>query len=200
MIKLPTKLSNQQIVALYFMSLLCICFVLSTFFLNPLRDKLSALESQYTVENTNMQGIENFSIMHPDTNQYLKEIAQYETDVNYLLPNEKDLGNYVVELQNMANAAGVQLLQIHPSKPINKTNYREMAVEIAVKGDYFKTVNFMSRLEAANRFHKISKVNLQYKNGIIETKMSVLVFSFGVEANGVATPGNVVSKNTSVIK
>ncbi len=149
----------------------------------PQRQRIAAVAAQYELENRQVAVIENFARLYPQPEKYYAELSQRSTRVNKLLPDNHELGDFLVQAEQAAKAANIQLAQIKPGQIANKNGYREVPVEIIIKGDFFQTMNFIKALEDGTRFNILTSIVMQSRQGLLETKLMVAVYSFGVPAN-----------------
>ena len=149
-------------------------------FITPQQARVATLRSELVVEQQRVLIIENYTLAHPDASKHAAELNRKMSSSNQLLPGSTDIGGFLVQIEQIAKASSVQLAQIQPSPPVNKNNYQEIPITMVVKGNYFQVLDFVSRTEGANRFNSILSMGIQSKAGMLEGKVVLNVYAYGV--------------------
>ena len=77
------------------------------------------------------------------------------------LPPDARLGEIVLELDEVARAAGVDLRAVQPSEPVPGTSgVSEIGISLTVQGGYDSAVGFVARLGAMRRLVVVDAVDL----------------------------------------
>ena len=103
--------------------------------------------------------------------------------------NEKvkvTLNDLIMQVEDSAKKTKVKLNRVKPIGEENKENYRGIKDELDITGDYFQTLEFLKKLEQLQRFNTVTDMSVQAKDEILNSKLSLLVYSYGVtptEAN-----------------
>lgn len=92
-----------------------------------------------------------------------KEAPEIEAKLVVLskrMPEEPELPSLLVELQDVANKAGIDFVSIKPSAPVtketkDKKKYSEIPLSISLTGSFFDVVDYLYRLEKMPREIKI---------------------------------------------
>lgn len=146
----------------------------------PRQAHIAKLTEQYHHTKRDIEVAESFAMSHPDIERYLLDLDNKITLVNKMMPNDADIGNFLVYIENTSKASGLELVQLQPGVAINKNGYREIPVEILVKGNYFQTLQFLSKLESLPRFSAVNNVLIQARSGVLENKLSIVIYSYGI--------------------
>lgn len=124
-----------------------------------------------------IRGIEKFAITHPD-DQYQTELDTRKAQVDKLLPNGADISDFLLEAEEAACKSGIKLLLISPGNILPKQGYCEIPVEVIISGDYFHILEFYKRLQTS-RLNTVKNINIATKQGALESKLSLVIFSYG---------------------
>lgn len=174
--KLPTK----HKVLLFLLASLMTVAVFFAIVLAPQQARVAALQSQLVAQQQQVQTLESYALAHPDAGKYAEELNQRIAQVNHLLPGQADISGFLIQLEQLAKASNVKIAQLQPSPPVNKKGFYEVPVAMAVKGTYFQLLDFIQRLEGAERFSSISTMTLQAgKDSSLEGKVTVHIYAFG---------------------
>jgi len=150
------------------------------FVILPQREQVQQLKTQYRLERSQVLGLENFALAHPQGEKYLQELRGKKLVTEKKLPNTLDMGQFMRELEIAAAQSGVQILQIKPGVTVVKDNrYRETPVELQVRGAFAQLMGFMKKLEDADRFNAITGMTVIANRGLLETKIALTVYTFG---------------------
>lgn len=90
-----------------------------------------------------------------------ENIARYEKK----LPREESTPKLLQDLSDMANASGVKILEITPAKAdkedVAGQVYRERSILINARSGYHELGKFLSDMENAERFTKVTDINIK---------------------------------------
>jgi Tfp pilus assembly protein PilO len=123
--------------------------------LNDTRDEVATAERQ-------QQELEN-SIRR------LKELSanqtQQEADLRTLraaIPPTPDLGEFILQANEIASASGIEWLSISPSPPVASTGASNstIAVSIQINGGFFQVLDYLNRLEDLDRLVIVDSTSL----------------------------------------
>lgn len=145
----------------------------------PQRQQLIELEVQQNSEVQKLKQIDDFVQEHPNQEDYLAELDGRIVQLNALLPSNPDVGDFVIELQQAAYSSQVEVFHISPKTYLNKNGYYEIPIEVGVRGHFFNIVEFIKRSESLARFISTATVNIQVKQGLLECKIPMVIYTFG---------------------
>ncbi|WP_346354478.1 type 4a pilus biogenesis protein PilO [Azotosporobacter soli] len=145
----------------------------------PQDEEILLLENRCREEEERNRRITVFSGQHPDSERYLQELEQRQSVLMNLLPEQTEVAVFMLELERLAGESKVRLSNVKPGMPLNKNGYLDIALEVQVRGDYFSLLDFLRRVEGANRFTAIDKAAVQMQSGLLMTKLMVHIYSFG---------------------
>src|SRR4249919_1069230 len=120
---------------------------------SPTSSDLNDTKSQVAVAEQHKQELEN------EVRQ-LKELSrnapQQEADLRALraaIPENPDLGEFILQANEIATASGVDFLSISPSPPVASTSgpNSTIALSIQVDGGFFQVLDYLNRLEDLDR-------------------------------------------------
>lgn len=80
------------------------------------------------------------------------------------VPNDPQLAAFILQVQDAANASGIEWVSVSPAPPAASTNaqvpVQEVVVALNVEGGYFQVQDFLVRLEGLPRAVKVGNVSL----------------------------------------
>lgn len=81
------------------------------------------------------------------------------------MPEEPEMPSLLVELQDVANEAGIDFVSIKPSPPAvketkDKKKYSEIPLSISLEGSFFDVVDYLYRLEKMPREIKVKNISV----------------------------------------
>ncbi len=177
--KWPRKLTDVQQAVLAMACIAGAALFFWRFVLLPQEEEIARLENLCREAEERNRRITVFSGQHPDAERYLQELEQRQNAVLNLLPEQTEVAVFMLELERLAEESKVRLSHVKPEMPLNKKGYLDIALEVQVRGDYFSLLDFLRRVEGANRFTAIDKAAVQMQNGVLMTKLVVHIYSFG---------------------
>lgn len=90
------------------------------------------------------------------------KLREQATVLDAAMPNDPQLAQFILQVQDASNASGIEWLSIAPTPPAPGVapQASEVAITMSVKGGYFQVQDFLSRLENLSRAVKIGNVGL----------------------------------------
>lgn len=147
--------------------------------------ELTAVRQAVEQQNSTIQ---SFAKKKPDTDRYLVEVEKKAALADAILPNNADIGGFLIQLEKAATASGLQLCEVKPAKNIIKTNYQETSLEVITKGSFVQTLAFLQNLENVVRFNAVSSISVQSRQGLLEGKLTIIIYSYGVPSGAQSQP------------
>lgn len=181
--QLLSNLSPKQKAVLFAAVALVLVVVFYFTVLTEQRNYINQLNNEAELQKQRLRIIEKFVLEHPDSDRYMAELDQKITAADQLLPDQPDIGGFLAQLDQTAAASGVKLNQIKPGQALNKAGYREFPIEIIIRGSYADTMTFLTNLESIPRFNSVKNIATQSRQAILESKLSVVIYSYGAVQN-----------------
>jgi Tfp pilus assembly protein PilO len=189
--KLNTK--NQMIIIGAALVLMVVLFYF--FAWTPQLTQLEDLDNQAKAEQGKIEAAKAKIAM---LSEVKKNAANAEVElikIQNKMPADAKLPSLVVELQNMANDAGVKLVSIKPSEPKAMGDYSSIDMNLSVVGSYVSLVDFLRRVEKSTRSMSVATIDIsvaQYPD--LALNLTATAFTMGV-AGAPATPGAPAATN-----
>jgi type IV pilus assembly protein PilO len=186
--QLLTKLQYKQQIALFAFIMLIPAVAFYSLVLTEQRAYIRQLTGQAEIRKQQIDGIEKFVLEHPDADRYQGELDQKLAVADQMLPDRPNMSSFLIQLDQTAAASGVKVAQIKPGQPVNKAGYREIPIEIIIKGTYAQTMIFLTKLESLSRFDSVNNIAMQSQQTMLESKLSIVIYSYGVNRNAAGQP------------
>ena len=184
--KITAKLETRHKIFFFVLGLAIVVMVFYTYVYQSQQQCLAQLNTDLQMTKQKVQVLEGFLAQHPDLKQYEKELQDKTDLVNSKLPADKDISSFIMQVEDSAKKTNLKLNRVKPIGEENKENYRGIKVELDITGDYFQTLEFLKKLEQLQRFNTVTDMSVQAKDEILNSNLSLLVYSYGVtptEAN-----------------
>ena len=178
--KITAKLETRHKIFFFVLGLAIVVMVFYTYVYQSQQQCLAQLNTDLQMTKQKVQVLEGFLAQHPDLKQYEKELQDKSDLVNSKLPADKDISSFIMQIEDSAKKTNVKLNRVKPIGEENKENYRGIKVELDITGDYFQTLEFLKKLEQLQRFNTVTDMSVQAKDEILNSKLSLLVYSYGV--------------------
>ncbi len=178
--KITAKLETRHKIFFFVLGLAIVVMVFYTYVYQSQQQCLAQLNTDLQMTKQKVQVLEGFLAQHPDLKQYEKELQDKTDLVNSKLPADKDISSFIMQVEDSAKKTNVKLNRVKPIGEENKENYRGIKVELDITGDYFQTLEFLKKLEQLQRFNTVTDMSVQAKDEILNSKLSLLVYSYGV--------------------
>lgn len=173
------SLKTKYLIVLYALIFLAAVWAFFLLLYLPQAARNSELREQLLMQQQQVKAIETFALAHPEADKYLAELDRRQAVLDKMLPANTELSDFVVQVERAAKEAGVQIAQLKPSAPVNKEGYREIPVEILVKGSFFQTAAFLKKLEDGQRFSLVQTLSMQARPNMLDCRINATVYAFG---------------------
>ncbi len=173
------SLQANRIPILFAAGLITIIWLFFSCLFLPQKIQIVNLTAQYQTERQKTQIIEMYAAAHPDIERDLGELDGKLIQVDKMLPNSNDIYDFLVQLEQAAKGSSIQLVQIKPGQILNKNGYREIPVEIFIKGNYFQMLDFLKKLEDGPRFNTITSISIKAQKDNLDAAILVVVYGYG---------------------
>lgn len=80
------------------------------------------------------------------------------TQMDQMMPNSKDLPALIVDVQEIADNAGVEFVSITPGEMLPHDKYIEIPIDLSLSSQFFEFVDFLYQLEKMSRKVKVNTV------------------------------------------
>jgi Tfp pilus assembly protein PilO len=129
----------------------------------------------------------------------LKELSanqtQQEADLRTLraaIPPTPDLGEFILQANEIASASGIEWLSISPSPPTASGANSTIALSIQVNGGFFQVLDYLNRMEDLERLVIIDGVSISTGGAASSSSSSASgsstsTFDTGAESGGAPT-------------
>lgn len=144
------------------MALVVMIITASFFFLlyKPKIQQLSQMMEKQTKEEQQIKNARLTLMRLRSAKKQSNEIEQRLTRIRQVLPEESDIPSIVLQIQDIANQAGIEFVSIKPGGVIPNNGYAEVPLEITIDGYFYDLVDFLYRLERMDRVIKVTKINI----------------------------------------
>ncbi len=132
------------------------------FLFSPTSNDLNDTRQQVSEAQRQKQQLEN-------TVRHLKELSnnriQQQADLLALrkaVPEQPDLGEFILQANDIATASGVDWLAISPSPPVASTQGPKstIALSMQIDGGFFQVLDYLNRLEDLDRLVIVDSVSI----------------------------------------
>lgn len=160
----------------------------------PQQEQIVALSTQCNMVQQRIKSIEMYAQKYPDPAKQVRDMEAKIAKLNAMLPNKSEIGDFLKEVEHAAKVSQVSLLEIKPLVAVNRNGYREIPIEIQMKASFTNLLEFMKKLSEIQRFYSISHISIQEKQGSLDVKLIVAIYSYGVAADPVSNQQSQLSK------
>jgi type IV pilus assembly protein PilM len=124
--------------------------------LNDTRDQVSQVEDQKQELQNTIRHLKELSANAPQQQASLRTLRA-------AIPANPDLGEFILQANDIAAAAGIDWLSIAPSPPVATTGVgpaSTITVAIQVDGGFFEVLDYLNRLEDMDRLVLVDSINV----------------------------------------
>jgi len=146
----------------------------------PQTQKLADLESQWQEQSKRIATAKTTISMLDEKRRSAAKTEAELVGIKSKMPTEAELPVLIVEMQNIANDAGVSLLSIRPGGLTSQGEFGEMQIGISAEGSYVAIIDYLRRVEKASRALKVNSVDIKVKEyPDLSLNLSVSAFTMG---------------------
>ena len=177
-------LKKQIIILVAIAALMFVLFYM--FGWSPQVSKLDELSKKKTEQEQRLQAAKNTLLMLEEVKRNAADAEIEYIKLSNRMPSSPELPSLIVEIQNISNDAGVELVSLSPGEPSSTGEYNEMKISAVMNGSYVALIDFLRRVEKASRAFKVDNINIkvtQYPD--LNMNTSISAFTMG---EGTSTP------------
>jgi Tfp pilus assembly protein PilO len=138
--------------------------------MSPVADLRSTLDTDHTKDSDLNRQVSELQVYERRNSEFKLEMAALEKQLETLktiVPEEKELDEFMRLLQGAAAASGVQIRRMVADAVVPKDYHYELPFEIEVDGPYFSIEDFFSRLSRLSRIINVGDLTF---NGLGDSK------------------------------
>jgi Tfp pilus assembly protein PilO len=121
-------------------------------------------------------------------------------EISKAMPDNPDMPGIILDLNSVAEAAGIKFLSIQPAAPSPKTGYSAIEITLSFEGNYFDLTDFLfrlrnlvtvrdGRLASSGRLFTLDSLSMkQGKNGFPDINAGLTVSAYVYGATDAAVP------------
>lgn len=136
--------------------------VLAWFFLfySPLGDDLKNAQDSVSVEERKTQDLETTLARLTATAKNATQQQAQLRKFDQAIPQQADLGEFIIQLNDIATSAGTKFLSVSPSPPAASGTSSTIALSISIQGSFFQVKNYLTQLESLERLVIVDGLNI----------------------------------------
>ena len=155
----------------------------------PLKEKVVMLNRQIDPEEAavirSRQQKKHIPLLQKQMNQMDEKLKDYDS----LVPESKDLGDFITEITELMNAADLKYQQVSPEDAVDITDSDEVVLDgrlvsarpfdMSCSGDLFDVFEFYKALNGMNRLIRIESISLdasRRSEGDVNMKAKAVVY------------------------
>jgi type IV pilus assembly protein PilO len=173
---------RQRDVAIIFIVVTLIAAVLWYFYMyRPTQDRIQTLESDIARLDTEIQRGEQARANLPDLRNAVAQLEQDRLDFLAQLPKESDISGLIDQLRASASESDITVNSFSQGNAQESIqDVRPIGFTVATQGTFTKTMDFLGKLEALQRFTKINQVGLNVQDNASSNPDLGATFGFTV--------------------
>ena len=157
--------------------MLLLCLLAFFLFVKPQRSELAEVRAQIDTANAETLQLQAELERRQQLQENATQLEAQLTKIRRLVPVRAEVPNFIFQVQDAANAAGIDFVQITPElpkPPPEGATLAQVRMTIAAKGGYFSIQDFIRRLHALDRAVRIDNFGLvgEQVDGTVRLTMS----------------------------
>ncbi len=127
---------------------------------SPIGDTLSTTKTSVAAEQGKEQSLQADLARLNSQQKSSTEQEALLRKFDQAIPKLPDLGEFIIQANNIADDAGIEFLSIAPSPPAASGASSTISLTINVSGSFFQIENYLTRLEKLDRLVIIDGLNM----------------------------------------
>jgi type IV pilus assembly protein PilO len=155
---------------------------------SPVAQERSAYDEavqQRTKLNQEVTQLQVYKQRYGELKQQMDALGKQLDTLKTIVPEEKDVDEFIRQVQGAASASNVQLRRLTSEKIVPKDFHYEMPFEAQADGAYFNVLDFFSRLSRLSRIINVG--DLQFDDPVGTARRSQYPIRPGETVTGVFT-------------
>ncbi len=170
------KLPDQYKILLFILFLFSGALLFYLGVLQPQQMQISELTQQVSTEKKKVELINKFAITYPNVERHIAALESQALQTDRMLPDYPEIQEFLLQIEAIAKASGVNLLHIQPGTSSYVGGHGEFPIEITTQGNFFQTITFLKKLEDCPRFNSVVRLSLQSQAGFLESNLVVVTY------------------------
>jgi Tfp pilus assembly protein PilO len=171
-----------------------VCLLLFLFVIRPRQSELSEVREDVDAATIEQQQLQDQLEVLRDLQDRAPDLQADLEEIRGLVPKTAELSNFILQVQEGANLAGVGLVQIQPElpkQPPEGAQLAEVRMVIRAQGDYFAIQDFVRRLYDLDRALRIDTLGLGQPGATAETAGTTTGTTGTGGGGGTVQPGEI---------
>lgn len=139
---------------------------------SPLGDDFTNAQTSTTAEERKTQDLQAQLARLTAQSKNTTRLQALLRKFDQAIPQKPDLGEFIIQLNQIAGKSGVKFLSIAPSPPAVSGSSSAIALSISVTGSFFQVKNYLTQMEKLERLVIIDGVNISAGGGSSSTGTS----------------------------
>ena len=125
------------------------------------RDEVDKAVQQRTALNQDVQRLEVYNQRYGELKQQMDALSKQLDTLKTIVPEEKEVDEFIRLLQGAASASNVQLRRLTSQAIVPKEYHYEMPFEVQADGPYFNILDFFGRLSRLSRIINVGDLTFE---------------------------------------
>jgi type IV pilus assembly protein PilO len=125
------------------------------------RDEVDKAVVERTALNQDVQRLEVYKQRYGELKQQMDALSKQLETLKTIVPEEKEVDEFIRLLQGAASASNVQLRRLTSQAIVPKEYHYEMPFEVQADGPYFNILDFFGRLSRLSRIINVGDLTFQ---------------------------------------
>lgn len=159
-----TKKMQQNII---FMVLVLggLLFVYTRLLMKPLNEKFTDASTRLVQTETKLAEMKQRALTLPQLQADMKFLEAEVSDLEKLLPKEKEAPGLLRTVTNLAKKNGVRIANIVPGAIVSQPNYNELPYQMTISGTYHSVARFLTDIGQSSRVLSTKNILFSFLSG-----------------------------------
>jgi len=154
--------------------------------LQPSQEKIRNMRAELTKSQQDLQEIKKVAKNAEAFQQEVEKVRQEFLLAQIQLPTEKEIPSLLTKISDLGNNVGLEFKLFKPQAEVDKEFYRQLPIDIKVRGPYHNVANFFQSISALDRIVNIEDFameNPQLTSGLVTLETTCVATTYRFNAN-----------------
>jgi Tfp pilus assembly protein PilO len=156
------KINKRMKIIIFIVFLIVFAYINYSFIYQPRKERIDSLDQQIVSLNNEIAEGRRIAARLDDLKLEYQELTERLEFVEVLLPEEKDIPDFLVLLQETMDEFNIDFTNFSPQNLVQERDaiYARLPINLTYTANYFETIKFLDRLENFPRIVDVKDLKL----------------------------------------
>ena len=174
------KLNKKMKIIIFIVFLIAFAYLNYSFIYQPRKARIDSLDQQISSLNARIDEGRRIAARLDELKREYQELTERLEFVEILLPNEKDIPDFLVILQESMDEFNIDFSNFSPQNLTQERDaiYARLPINLTFTANYFETIRFLDRLENFPRIVDVKDLRLNPTGDEGDVNVTMNMFTY----------------------